>query len=117
MTIVETAICPTLWRNERVVEVGCLCVEVRELESPRLVLDMQSPFRGRRLTNQLVMHVPLPRVYPASADAALDRVECQVEHVPAWATTFSSIIRLPMSLAPNIRAIWPIFSPWVTHEL
>jgi len=36
--------------------------------------------------------------------------------VPAEATTFSSIIKLPMSLAPKNSATWPIFGPWVTHE-
>ena len=36
--------------------------------------------------------------------------------MPADATTFSSIIRLPMSLAPKNSASWPIFSPCVTHD-
>ena len=36
--------------------------------------------------------------------------------MPACATTFSSIIRLPMSLAPKNRANWPIFSPCVTQH-
>ncbi len=35
--------------------------------------------------------------------------------VPAAATTFSSIIVEPMSLAPNARATWPILAPCVTQ--
>jgi hypothetical protein len=37
--------------------------------------------------------------------------------VPAALTTFSSIITLPMSLAPKNSANCPIFGPIVTHEL
>ena len=35
---------------------------------------------------------------------------------PAAETTFSSIIRLPKSLAPKRSETWPIFAPWVTQE-
>ena len=35
---------------------------------------------------------------------------------PAAETTFSSIIRLPKSLAPKRSDTWPIFEPWVTQE-
>ena len=35
--------------------------------------------------------------------------------VPAWDTTFSSIMMLPRSLAPNFRATWPTAGPWVTQ--
>ena len=35
---------------------------------------------------------------------------------PAAETTFSSIIRLPKSLAPKRSETWPIFPPCVTHE-
>jgi len=37
--------------------------------------------------------------------------------VPAALTTFSSIITLPMSLAPKNIASCPIFGPIVTQEL
>ena len=37
------------------------------------------------------------------------------KRVPAAATTFSSIIKLPMSLAPKRSDIWPISSPCVTQ--
>ncbi len=35
---------------------------------------------------------------------------------PVEATTFSSIIVEPKSFAPNRKATWASFSPWVTHE-
>jgi len=35
---------------------------------------------------------------------------------PAAATTFSSIMVEPKSLAPQKSANWPIFGPWVTQE-
>ena len=35
---------------------------------------------------------------------------------PAAATTFSSIIVEPMSLAPKASATWPMRSPCVTHD-
>ncbi|GIW74434.1 MAG: hypothetical protein KatS3mg103_0956 [Phycisphaerales bacterium] len=37
--------------------------------------------------------------------------------VPAEDTTFSSIMTLPMSLAPNFRATWPTCGPIVTQLL
>ena len=35
---------------------------------------------------------------------------------PAARTTFSSIITLPMSLAPYARLSWPTLPPCVTHD-
>ena len=35
---------------------------------------------------------------------------------PAARTTFSSIITLPMSLAPKARLSWPTLPPCVTHD-
>ena len=40
-----------------------------------------------------------------------------LNRVPACATTFSSIIMLPKSFAPNFSATWPMAGPCVTHEL
>ena len=37
--------------------------------------------------------------------------------VPAWLTTFSSIMMLPRSFAPNFKATCPISWPCVTQEL
>ena len=66
--------------------------------------------------DQFVEHVPLARDIAQLRESrrgllrASDSGPCRPSR-----TTFSSIIRLPMSLAPYNRAIWPIFSPCVTQ--
>ena len=63
-----------------------------------------------------VEDVALPGDVAGFANARLISSSVRWWTVPAEETTFSSIIRLPMSLAPKNRPSWPILAPCVTQD-